>query len=175
MNPHHARQTLSELVRLGVRWRVRGGRVQFPRDAVVPKALRLRVRQGSVELLVLLAERDAVPAAKSPKPRESTAEAPRHERRCYACNSATFWSLLGGGNWVCATCHPSGRHPGDVDWHVVQEPAWLRHDEPAPPDRRSEPIHCLVCRGTRFLWYADKRWTVCPRCNSGFDGEGGAA
>jgi len=172
MNSHHARQTLAELERLGVRWRVLGGRVQFPNGEVVPEALRLKVRQESAELLALLAEREVVPAAETPKRRDSTAGAQRPESRCYACNGATFWSLPGGSNWVCAACHPSGRHPEDVDWRVVQEPAWLRHDEPSLRDRG--PSNCPVCRGTRFLWYADKRWTVCPRCNSGFNGDGGA-
>lgn len=177
---------------------LRAGRVAIDQPSLVPPSLRRRVEENNADLVAFLQsagdaacpERAGGPTSETsetpslgssagfagsvPEPfTDTSASFPARDARptscCYACGGALYWSLPLGSAWVCEKCHPTDRPHEFVVWHFVHPPTIK------DPTTRRRSVGCPNCLGAGFLWYGRVSWTVCPSCNSGFDGEGGGA
>lgn len=193
-----ASEILRDVADLGTALELRGESLVCAQPDLLPPSLRTRIRECKADLVALLrgdveaaecreqaggptSETSETPSLGSsagfagsvPEPfTDTSASFPARDARpascCYACGGALYWSLPLGSAWVCEKCHPTDRPHEFVVWHFVHPPTIK------DPTTRRRSVGCPNCLGAGFLWYGRVSWTVCPSCNSGFDGEGGA-
>lgn len=83
---------------------------------------------------------------------------------CYCCGGCEFWSAANPPNWICSACHRSDSPLESLRTVTITAASRTNFVIERPA------IGCTACGGSGFRWVIGDRWSVCAKCNDGWNG-----